>query len=198
MDQLASVAGVDGCALLIDCHTLAIEPIVVPDVVDVVVVHSGQQRVLAATAYAARRAQCEAAEASIGPLRLAGPTDVDALDEPLRRRARHVVTENARVRSFAAALRAGDGAGAGALMVESHRSLRDDFEVSTTVLDDLVAHLCGRPGVLGARLTGAGFGGCVVALCERGASVVGLTAQQQVWRVRPSAGARIEVGQASA
>jgi galactokinase len=95
-----------------------------------------------------------------------------------------VLTENARVVAFAEALRAGRAREAGRLMIESHASLRDDFEVSTPVLDALVDDLLARPGVHGARLTGAGFGGCVVALTEPGALDVG-------WRVVPSGGARL-------
>jgi galactokinase len=100
----------------------------------------------------------------------------------MARRARHVVTENGRVRAAAEALRSGDLPAFGELMVASHRSLRDDFSVSTDVLDTLVDRLGRTPGVHGARLTGAGFGGCVVAVAEPGALTEG-------WRVRPSRGA---------
>lgn len=184
MDQLASSAGVAGHALLIDCGTLAVVPVALPGDLEVVVVHSGERRALAATAYARRRAECEAAAALIGPLRGASRPDVEAIADPvLRRRARHVVTENARVTALAAALTSNDRASVGAILAASHLSLRDDFEVSTPVLDDLVARLAATPGVLGARMTGAGFGGCVVALTEPGVPVEG-------WRVRASAGAR--------
>lgn len=107
----------------------------------------------------------------LGPLRLVDdPTTVDRLDHPvLRRRARHVVTENARVRAAVAALRRGDPAALGVEMAASHASLRDDFEVSTPALDALVDRLSATPGVFGARLTGAGFGGCAVALTVPGA-----------------------------
>ncbi len=171
MDQLASAAGVAGHALLIDCHALSVEPVPVPDDLEVRVVHSGQSRSLAGSAYAERRAAVEAAQDVLGPLRLlTDPSAADALDDPvLRRRARHVITENHRVRTFVAALGAGDLDAAGEAMAESHRSLRDDFEVSTDVLDALVDRLDATPGVHGARLTGAGFGGCVVALTEPGA-----------------------------
>ena len=181
MDQLASVAGVAGSALLIDCTSLRWEPVPLPDGVEVVVVNSGESRALATSAYAERRASVEEAARLLGqPLREA-PTG--ALDDPLlRRRARHVVTENARVLAFAAALRAGDLAAAGELMLASHASLRDDFEVSTPILDALVARLSNTPGVWGARLTGAGFGGCVVALAMPGAIGAGRV-------VHPSAGA---------
>lgn len=185
MDQLASAAGVAGHALLIDCRDLTVDPVRLPEGVDVVVVDSGQARTLVGSAYAERRAQAEAAAAVIGPLRDAAVADLDRLDDPLaRRRARHVVTENERVRQFAAALRAGHLRGAGALMAASHASLRDDYEVSTPVLDALVERLLTAPGVHGARLTGAGFGGCVVALTEPGALAEG-------WTVRAAAGATV-------
>ena len=189
MDQLASAAGVEGSALLIDCHALSVEPVPIPAEVEVRVIHSGQPRQLAGSAYAERRASVEAAEEVVGPLRLlVGANGTDGLraidDDLLRRRARHVVTENARVRRFASALRAGDLEAAGRAMVESHASLRDDFEVSTPVLDALVERLVGTAGVHGARLTGAGFGGCVVALSDPGAIDEG-------WLVRAAAGARV-------
>jgi galactokinase len=185
MDQLASAAGVAGHALLIDCHTCAVEPVPLDENLDVVVIHSGQERTLAGSAYGERVAQCQAAEAVIGPLRLAAVADVDRIDDPLvRRRARHVVGENERVRQFAAALRAKDHDTAGALMDDSHFSLAHDYDVSTEVLDDLCRRLRHRDGVYGARLTGAGFGGCVVALAERGALSEG-------WVVHPADGARL-------
>ena len=188
MDQLASVLGRAGHALLIDFRSLDVVPVPVPADVDVVVVHSGQARALAGSAYAERRAQCEAAAAVIGPLRDASVDDLERLDDDLlRRRARHVITENARVLAFADCLRAGDRAGAGRLMAASHRSLAEDFEVSTAALDALVTELSAVPGVHGARLTGAGFGGCVVALADAGSPVRG-------WRLHPSRGARVEVG----
>ena len=187
MDQLASAAGVVGHALLIDCTTLAVTPIAVPEAADVVVVDSGERRALVSSAYTERRDQCEAAARLIGPLRTATVADVDRLaDDVLRRRARHVVTENARVDAFAAALAEGDLGQAGRLMNESHASLRDDFEVSTPALDHLAQRLRQTDGVYGARLTGAGFGGCVVALARPGALGEG-------WHFRPAAGAAVEV-----
>ena len=192
MDQLASAAGVEGSALLIDCTTLAVTPVAVPDGVDVVVVDSGARRELTKSFYGVRRAQCEEAEALIGPLRQATLADVESIaHDDLRRRARHVVSENARVRSFATAMTDGDLAAAGALMLESHASLREDFEVSTRTLDELVGSLNGLPGVHGARLTGAGFGGCVVALVDAGAPPIEIGAG--AWRVRPTAGASVAV-----
>ena len=193
MDQLASAAGVEGHVLVIDCHTLRVQPVPLPTEAQVVVIHSGQERTLAGSAYAERVAQCAAAEAQIGPLRLAAVADIHAVSDALvRSRARHVVSENARVRDFAAALSAGDLTAAGELMVASHRSLASDYDVSTAVLDDLVEGLCGTPGVYGARLTGAGFGGCVVALCRPGA-LDGSTLGRERWVVRPVAGATVAV-----
>jgi galactokinase len=193
MDQLASAAGVAGHALLIDCSSLSVTPVPLPLSVEVVVVDSGTRRQLATSFYGVRRAQCEEAEVLIGPLRSATLADAESIAiDDLRRRARHVVSENGRVRTFAAALTSGDVAAAGRAMVESHASLRDDFEVSTRVLDELVAHLVARPGVHGARLTGAGFGGCVVALAEPGADL-GLPPGVDAWVMRASAGASVEV-----
>jgi len=188
MDQLASAAGVAGCALLIDCTSFEVTPVPVPETVEVVVIDSGERRALASSGYAERRRQCQAAEAHLGPLREASLAAVEQLDDPLlRRRAGHVVTENERVEAFARALAAGDFAGAGALMTESHASLRDDFEVSTPGLDRLVEELGDTDGVYGARLTGGGFGGCVVALTAPGAVADG-------WHFRPAGGATVHVG----
>ena len=166
-----------GRALLIDCHTLDVRSVPLPPVTEaeVVVVHSGVTRSLAGSAYAERARQCANAERIIGPLRAATPDDVERISHPIvRARARHVISENERVGRFAAALVAGDLDAAGALMLASHASLRDDFEVSTPELDDLVTRLGAVPGVFGARLTGAGFGGCVVALARPGVRAGGL------------------------
>ena len=185
MDQLASAAGVAGCALLIDCTTNEITRVALPDGIDVVAIHSGEERRLAGSAYAERRASCEAATAVVGPLREASVSDLDAIDDPVtRRRARHVITENERVLAFVDALSTGDLAAAGAAMVASHASLRNDFEVSTPALDALVERLNATPGVFGARLTGAGFGGCAVAVCEPGALNEG-------WRLEAVEGAHL-------
>jgi galactokinase len=190
MDQLTSAAGVAGHALLIDCTTEEVTPVRLPEGVEVVAVHSGDPRRLAGSAYVLRRTSCERAAAIVGPLRDASLGDLGAIeDETVRRRARHVITENARTLAVAGALRAGDVAAAGRLMVESHASLRDDFEVSTVKLDQLVERLLVTPGVLGARLTGAGFGGCAVALCEPGTQ---LDPAMRSWRLRPVAGAAVQ------
>jgi galactokinase len=124
----------------------------------------------------------------IGRLREASPIDVEAIDDPvLRRRARHVTTENERVDALASALAKDQLTYAGELLVASHASMRDDFEVSTPELDGVVAAVRGVPGVYGARVTGAGFGGCVVALCRPKTRIAGPV----VWRGRPAAGASL-------
>jgi galactokinase len=188
MDQLVSLAAVEGMALRIDCDTLEIEHVSFPDEAEVVVIHSGQHRELSASAYAERRAQCEAAEQVIGRLRDATAADAERIDDPvLRRRARHVITENERVDAVATALAKGRLTTAGELLVASHASMRDDFEVSTPVLDELVATVRGIPGVFGARVTGAGFGGCVVVLCRAKTRIPGAVA----WRGRPAGGAAL-------
>ena len=188
LDQLASACGREGHAMVVDFTSLDVEYVQMPPEAEVVVVHTGVARELAGSQYAARRADCERAAAEIGPLADASEADVGRLaDDVLRRRARHVVTENARVRAFAAALRTGDLVTAGRLMGESHASLAADFEVTTEPLDALAARLAAQPGVFGARMTGAGFGGCVVALTSPGALTEG-------WRVRPVDGARLVDG----
>ncbi len=188
MDQLASACGRSGHALLVDFADGSVQPVPVPPEVDVWVVHSGQERRLAGSAYAERRAATERATTQIGPLGSATLADVHRIADPVvRRRARHVVTECARVRSFAAAIAAGDVATAGLLMDESHQSLRDDFEVSTDALDALCERLRSESGVLGARLTGAGFGGCAVALVAHSTP---LPTDVRGWVVRASDGAR--------
>jgi galactokinase len=188
MDQLICAEGSPGGALLIDCGEVTSSRLIVPlpPNAEVVVVHSGEARSLAGSAYADRVAECAAAESLIGPLRKATVGDLARIDDPVvRARARHVVTENARVRDFAAALAAADLDDAGRIMDASHASLRDDYEVSTPALDALTEALRARPGVCGARLTGAGFGGCVVALCEVGA------VRDIGWIVRPTIGASV-------
>jgi len=169
MDQLVVAAAVEGSALLIDCRSLERRPVSLPAAVTVLVIDSGTRRSLVNSAYNERRAACDRAAAALGvdALRDADLGDIAAagdLDIVTRRRARHVVEENHRVIAFATALGAGDVIEAGRLMGESHASLRDDFEVSTPVLDRLVVAVGAVDGCYGARLTGAGFGGCVVAL----------------------------------
>jgi galactokinase len=159
-DQMASLYGVEDHALFLDCRTLEFEVLPIPASVRVLVVHSGVPRTLEGSPYAQRRADGEAVAASLGLRVLRDATLEQVQHQP---RGRHVVSEMARVRDFATALRRGDTDELGRLMLAGHASLRDDMEVSTRDLDALVDCLM-NAGALGARLTGGGFGGCVVAL----------------------------------
>ncbi len=170
MDQYISSLGQVGHALLIDCRSLGFEAVSLPDGVQFVIADSTVRRGLVDSAYNERRAQCEEGARRLGVLAL---RDV-SLDEFERRaaelptlvaqRCRHVVAENERVLHSVAALRAGDVATFGRFMDESHASLRDLYAVSHPVLDTMVEIARSVPGCLGARLTGAGFGGCTVNL----------------------------------
>jgi galactokinase len=169
MDQLASALGKDGHALLIDCRSLEVEhvPLRLDEAdVSVVIVDSKVPRRLADTPYNQRREECAEAAHRLGvpALRDAALEQVESLPEPLNRRGRHVVRENQRVLDAMQALKARDFDRFGALMRRSHESMRDDFEASCPELDLLVELAVESPGVLGARLTGAGFGGCTVNL----------------------------------
>jgi galactokinase len=174
MDQLTSVFGDETGALLIDCASeeVRVVPFGDPDV-EVVICNSNVKHALADGFYARRRGECAEAARLLGvsSLREATAAMVETsrkiADPTVRRRARHVLTENLRTITAAHHLEACEFVKVGALMYESHRSLRDDFEVSSPELDALVdvAREIGEPGgVLGARMTGGGFGGCIVAL----------------------------------
>ena len=169
MDQLSVAASVEGSALLIDCEELSFEAIPVPDDVAFVVLDTSTRRQLTSSAYNERRATCERAADHLGvaSLRHVDIEDLDrviaSLDDVTRRRVRHVVTENDRVAKAAVALSAGDLDRFGRLMNESHASLRMDFESSTPELDAIVEVATSLPGCFGARVTGAGFGGCAIA-----------------------------------
>jgi galactokinase len=171
MDQLVSARGEAGHALMIDCRSLDCRPVRMPGGVAIMIVHSGISRGLVEGAYNERRAQCEAVATALGvpALRDADMAMLNAaaerLDPMAMARARHVITENARVLEAAGALAAGDLARMGVLMATSHASMRDDFAITTPAIDELVALLqraIGSEG--GARMTGGGFGGACVAL----------------------------------
>ncbi len=173
MDQMIVSSGRAGHAMLLDCRTFEQTHVPLPvDDVAVVICDSKVEHELTGGEYAERREACESAAKVLGVdvLRDATPETVAAAESDLgdvrHRRARHVVTENARCLAFADALKAGDYPGAGALMYESHASLRDDFEVSTPELDHLVEAARSMKGVFGSRMTGAGFGGSTVTLCR--------------------------------
>lgn len=178
MDQLCIASARDGHGTMIDCTTLAVRHIPIPTDVKIVVRFIAH-RTLVGSAYADRVAQCAAAELIIGPLRNAAMSDVAKIDnEIIRARASHVVSENERVLDFSSALEEGDYHTAGFVMTDSHTSLSHDFEVSNPQMNSAVRDMCATPGVFGARMTGGGFGGCIVALCEPDAVVDG-------WHVKP-------------
>ena len=213
MDQMASTFGEQGKALLLDCRSLAHEPVEIPAGLTIVVVNSGVRHSLASSEYNKRRAECEEGvrilaglRPGVRSLRDVGPDDearfFAQLPSVVRKRCRHVVTENARVLEAVRALRSGDTARIKVLMAASHASLRDDYEVSCPELDILVELALALPTCHGARLTGAGFGGSTVNLVETAAvasfsepvaagyrSRTGRTAEVYVFE--PSAGARI-------
>ena len=172
MDQMISAAGRAHHALLIDCRSLETEAVPLPPEVVVVVLDTETRRGLVDSAYNERRAQCETAADFFGvpALRDVSISQFEAraheLDEVIRRRARHVITENERTLRAAEAMREADATELGRLMNESHVSLRDDFEVSSEALNVMVDCALAENGCYGARMTGAGFGGCAVALVD--------------------------------
>jgi galactokinase len=177
MDQMAVACAREGQALLLDCRSLEMRHVALPSSVRVVVLNSGVRRSLATSAYNDRRSACERAVAAVRQIdsSVRALRDVDRglldrarprMDEVAFRRASHVIDENRRPKIFAAALAAGNLAVAGRAMIASHESLRDLYEVSCRELDLLVALSTAQPGCHGARLTGAGFGGCAIALVE--------------------------------
>ena len=175
LDPMACNLADEGAALLLDARSLAYERIPLPAAVELVVVDSGVRHDHATGSYGQRRRECAEAARLLGVNALRDVTADDPrlprLPPPLDRRARHVVTENARVLAAAAALRGGhDLPALGPLLDASHRSQRDDFEVSHPVVDALVERAWADEDVLGARLTGGGFGGSMMAVVKRGAA----------------------------
>jgi len=173
MDQMAASLAEAGTALFLDTRSLEVRGVPLPRVADLVVIHSGVSHAISGGDYNTRRAECEAAARLLGvsqlrDLSLADLRRLAELPEPLGRRARHVVTEDARVLDAVAALDANDMATLGRLFGESHMSMRDDFEVSVPEVDLLVDIATSDAAVFGARLTGGGFGGSVVMLARAG------------------------------
>jgi galactokinase len=175
MDQVTAACALPGKALLLDCRTLGIQHVALPSAMRIVVLCTGVQRQLSDSEYNTRRRECEEAVSRLSAVDndVRALRDVEAeglqsllrhLPPPLDRRARHVVGEIERVQLAAAALGTGETERFGELMFASHRSLRDDYQVSSEELDGLVELARQAPGILGARLTGAGFGGCTVNL----------------------------------
>jgi galactokinase len=181
MDQFISALGREDHALFLDCRDLSFRHVPLRDDVKIVVCNSGVKRALAQSEYEVRLKQCQQAVAQIASTGLAvkslrdvAPADLEGarsvLGGILFRRARHVISENHRVLEAVKVLEAGDLERFGELMNASHESLRDDYEVSSKELDVLVELARKQPGVLGARMTGAGFGGCTVNLVRQEAA----------------------------
>ncbi|GAB1604801.1 galactokinase-like [Argonauta hians] len=174
MDQLISFKGKKGYALLIDCRSLKCELVSMsdPDTV-VLITNSNVKHELTGTEYSSRRTQCQLAAKVMGKTSLRDATlkDLQACEDQLDgetvRRIQHVITEITRTEQAAVALAAGDMEKFGKLMVESHNSLRDDYEVSCPELDQLVSAALQVKGVYGSRMTGGGFGGCTVTLVKK-------------------------------
>jgi galactokinase len=170
MDQMISASGVQGHALLIDCRSLQTTPVPLPPDTLVVVLDTATRRGLVDSAYNERRAQCETAAQFFGVPALRDVSEEmfqargDGLPDLPRRRARHVISENARTLRAAEVMRQGDAAEMGRLMNASHTSMRDDFEISCNELNAMVTCARQQAACYGARMTGGGFGGCAVAL----------------------------------
>jgi len=188
MDQLAAVLGVGHAALLIDCRSLTTELVPIPQQWSVIVADSGARRELATSPYGDRRRDVDDGAVLLGmSLRDATEDAVALLPEPLRRRCRHVVTENARVLDAVDALRREDADLLGDVFARSHRSDVTDYEAGHPAVDALVDRLLRQPGVFAARMTGGGFGGIVVALTESDAApaVIDALAPLQAWSGAP-------------
>ncbi|TVR46741.1 MAG: galactokinase [Planctomycetota bacterium] len=175
LDQLASACCQQSQAMLMDCRSLDLQQVPLPESVAVVIADTGKRRGLVDSAYNLRRRQCEAGAAALGAKALRDVTmqglmeaeSQGLIDSETKRRCEHVVAENGRTLAAAAALRAGDAVALGQLMDQSHADLRDKFAVTCPELDAMVAVARSLPGCLGSRMTGAGFGGCTVSLVER-------------------------------
>lgn len=198
MDQFAVANARARHALLLDCRDLSYRHVPLPAGVSIVVCDSRMERRLSDSPYNERRRSCDRAASALGlvALRDAELDQLAELPHELRKRARHVVTENARTLQGADALSKGDVTAFGLLMDQSHRSLRDDFEVCPPAIDAIVTAIRSVRGCYGARLTGAGFGGCTVALVESGAVEAVRRAAQRlrttVYECQPAAGVEVE------
>lgn len=167
MDQLCVAIGRPNTATLIDCHSLDVQHVAIPDEIEIVT-RFVSHRTLVGSEYSERVEDCRQVEIIIGPLRSATINDLQKItDQRLLQRARHVITENQRVRDFAAALSRKDFTSAGAHMLASHHSLANDYETSNDQMNRAVQEMMSEPGFLGARMTGGGFGGCIVGLRQR-------------------------------
>lgn len=205
MDQMASAASKEGHALFLDCRSLEYQHIPLPKGAAVVVMDTSTRRGLVNSAYNERRNQCEQAARYFGVKALRDVSvemfeekgNKDEMTEFVWRRARHIVTENQRVLNAIEAMRANDLKTLGRLFNESHASLRDDFEVTNEALNQIVESALAQDGCYGARMTGAGFGGCAVALVERKKAPAFAEAVRTAFRQRSGLEAGVYVCQAS-
>jgi len=188
MDQLASALGQPGQVLLIDCRDLTHRLVPAPEGATILIADTAVRRRLTSSAYNERREQCEAASGALGVPALRDATlemlERAQLDPIVANRARHVITENARVLDTVEALGRDDLVSVGRLMDASHASLRDLYQVSSPELDTMVGLLRAQPGCYGARLTGAGFGGCAIALIEPGSVERAIAMVTEAYRSR--------------
>lgn len=169
MDQAAISMSAAGEALLLDCASLETSGVALPEGLEVLVAHTGVYRQLEGSQYNDRAAAAAELERRLGPLRAVDLATVEALDDDvLRRRGRHIVTENERVLDLVEVFAAGDLRAAGEILDAGHRSLSQDYETTGDEVDAVVARVRSTPGVLGARLTGGGFGGSLVAFAHPG------------------------------
>jgi galactokinase len=204
MDQLAVALGKRDHALLLDCRSLELRPIPLPQGTAVVILDTTKARTLAGSAYNVRRKQCEEAAQLLGATSLRDVSlerfraEEGRLDPVLASRARHVISENARTLEAASAMAENNPARLGALMDASHESLRADYEVSCSELDAMVAAARAEEGCYGARMTGAGFGGCAVALVKETAVAEFLPAVTKVYREKTGLEAKLYVTRAEA
>jgi galactokinase len=204
MDQFISALGQAGHALLIDCRSLKFCPVPLPQGVSVIVAHTGVHRGLSSSEYNTRRGQCETGAQLLGvkALRDVSVEQFEArkheLPPEVARRCQHVVYENARTLQSVEALERGDLATFGKLMIESHASLRDLYEVSCAELDAMAEITHNAPGCYGARLTGAGFGGCAVAIASQEAAPAVVAAIERDYPVRTGKTPQVYVCQATA
>jgi galactokinase len=212
MDQMASAACIEGHALFLDCRSLEIQQVPLPEDVSIVIMDTSTRRGLIDSTYNERRAQCEEAarffgvkalrDVSVEKLQQVEGAKPESLNDMTLRRARHVITENQRVLHAIEEMRRGQVVRLGKLLNQSHRSLRDDFEVTNEALNQIVECAQGQGGCYGARMTGAGFGGCAIALVDASQSdmfvrtvtdgyreVSGL--EPQLYACRPSQGASV-------
>ena len=198
MDQMACSLADTTSALFLDTRSLTYSRVPLPSGSALIVIDSGITHRHAGGEYAVRRQECAEAAALLGVKELRDVSvdqleRVHALPEPLNRRARHVVTENARVLATVRALEAGDLSTVGRLFLESHASMRDDFQVSIPPIDALVEIARTVEGVYGVRLTGGGFGGSVVALADRSNAAEAARAIVETYNLRTQASARVLV-----